>query len=703
LLLPEGTRSFVIEANGVGDPGSPSPVTSRWLSGGDPVIEVREVDGALEARLGHELVRIEPWGQDSLRVRVGLGRIEDDRPGALDLPPKSSPARIEHAGNTASITHGSLAAHVLLAGGDGYDNAALMLRFVDPRTGRELLAEQRAHFWWPGPRLFASLGGGRSRLEQHFAAYADERLFGLGQRPHGRLDQKGMALDLIHRNGEVSIPFVLSSRGYGFLWNNPGVGHVELAANRTRWVADASRQIDYWITAGRPAEILARYADATGHAPMLPDWAAGFWQSKLRYRSQEELLAVAREHKRRGLPMSVIVADFFHWKALGDWSFDASEWPDPRAMVHELHQLGIKLMVSVWPIVSSFSQNYAEMAARGLFVAAERGLEFPTQFPEKGVRVPFPVALYDSTNPAARQYIWSKVKENYLDLGVDVWWLDACEPEVRPLDPANLRFHAGPGDEVVNLYPLLHARAFHEGMLASGRPDVVSLVRSAWAGSQKYGAALWSGDIPATFDSLRRQVRAGLNVAISGIPWWTTDIGGFHGGDPEDPEYRELIVRWFQYGAFCPLFRLHGDRLPRTPTGPDMTGGPNEVWSFGDEAYRHICEVLALRERLRPYVMEQMRRAHVEGIPPMRPLFVDYPDDPGSWAIEDEFLLGPDVLVAPIATAGERRRDVYLPPGLWHDAWTADPFQGPGTVSADAPLNRIPVFVRAGAVVPIAG
>lgn len=661
-----------------------------------------EDGGALVARSGHEVVRVEPWGPDSLRVRVGLDTTDDEHPGALDLAPRPAAVRIQVGDETATVVNGRITAQLSVHGGDGYDNSGLILRYTETDSGRELLAEQRAHFWWPGPRVFSSLGGGRSRLEQHFAAYDGERMFGLGQRPHGRLDQKGMALDLIHRNSEVSIPFLLSNRGYGFLWNNPGVGHVELAANRTRWVADASRQIDYWITAGRPADILARYADATGHAPMLPEWATGFWQSKLRYRNQEELLAVAREHKRRGLPLAVIVADFFHWPALGDWRFDSADWPDPAAMVDELRGMGVKLMVSIWPIVSALSENYEEMASKGLLVGAERGLAFPTEFPEKGVRVPLPVALYDSTNPVARRYLWSKVKEHYLDIGADVWWLDACEPELRPFEPANLRFHAGPGDEVVNLYPHMHARAFHEGMLEAGRSDVVSLIRSVWAGSQRYGAALWSGDIPATFDSLRRQVRAGLNVAISGIPWWTTDIGGFHGGDPSDPEYRELIVRWFQYGAFCPLFRLHGDRLPRTPTGPEMTGGPNEVWSYGDNAYRDICDVLAMRERLRPYLVEQMRAAHEDGIPPMRPLFVDHPDDDGSWSIEDEFMLGPDILVAPVVVANARERDVYLPPGRWCDAWTATTHEGPTIVRVEAPLDRVPVFVRDGANVPIA-
>jgi alpha-D-xyloside xylohydrolase len=216
--------------------------------------------------------------------------------------------------------------------------------------------------------------------------------------------------------------------------------------------------------------------------------------------------------------------------------------------------------------------------------------------------------------------------------------------------------------------------------------------------------ALWSGDIPATFDSLAAQVRAGLNVALSGIPWWTTDIGGFDGGDPDSPEYRELIVRWFQYGAFCPLFRLHGNREPRAEVGQEMTGGPNEVWSYGPTAYGIIRDLLLLRERLRPYIQEQMRLAHVTGLPPMRPLFVDFPDDPVTWTVEDQFLFGPDLLVAPVTAAGVTRRTVYLPAGAeWTDAWTGESYPAGQAHEVDAPLHRIPVFGRAGARLPVAG
>jgi alpha-D-xyloside xylohydrolase len=436
---------------------------------------------------------------------------------------------------------------------------------------------------------------------------------------------------------------------------------------------------------------------------VLPEWAAGFWQSKLRYRTQDELVAVAREYKERGLPLAVITADYFHWTHLGDWKFDPAEWPDPAALTAELGRLGVRLMVSVWPSVSPASENYAELERRGLLIGTETGPLAHATWPDKGIPAPVGVAFYDATNPEAREFIWSRIRDNYLRrYGIEVWWLDACEPELRPGVQDNLRYHAGPGLAVGNLYPREHARAFYEGNMAEGRPGTVTLTRSAWAGSQKYGAALWSGDIPATFASLRAQLRAGLNAALSGIPWWTTDIGGFHGGDPDDPQYRELIVRWFQFGAFCPLFRLHGFREPTTPFGLDQTGGPNEVWSFGEQAYRCIAAMMFLRERLRPYLMAQMVTAHETGMPPMRPLFVDFPADAPAWEIDDEFMFGPSLLVAPVAEYLARGRDVYLPAGSrWTDAWTGASYDGAAWLAAEAPLDRIPLFLRDGAELPI--
>jgi alpha-D-xyloside xylohydrolase len=650
-------------------------------------------DAALEWRGGHETVRIEPWGPDSLRVRGTVWEeIRDDLPGAL-LParPATGPARpqIEVTAGTARVTNGRLQAEISSSG---------QLRFLRMPGGAELLAEVEPHFTGPPQRRFSPVGGGMHHFETLFAARDGERFYGLGQHQHGLLDQKGAVVDLIQRNTEVSIPFLVSSRGYGFLWNHPGIGRVELGATATRWVSEATRQWDYWITAAdEPAGLLRRYSDAVGHAPPLPEWAAGFWQCKLRYKTQDELLDVAREYKRRGLPLSVIVVDYFHWTRQGDWRFDPAEWPDPAGMVAELDKLGVKLMVSIWPTVNPASENYDEMADLGLLVASERGIPVHLPIWDKGSEGRALVSFYDAMDPRARAYIWGKAKEGYYKHGVRVWWLDACEPELRPENPDNLRYRLGPGLEVGNIYPMLHARAFFEGMRAEGEEEVVSLCRSAWAGSQRYGAAVWSGDIDSTFEDLRRQIPAGLNIGLSGIPWWTTDIGGFKGGDITSPSFRELIVRWFQFGVFSPICRLHGVRQPGSMVGAEQTGAANEVWSFGEAEYGILRRLLFLRERLRPYVMEQMRAAQESGVPPMRPLFVNFPGDAASWEVEDQFLLGDDVLVAPVTTEGARERAVYLPAGAgWRDAWTGAGLPGGQWVTAPAPLEIIPVFVRDG-------
>lgn len=664
------------------------------------MVMFRQVDLALEVTHRHERLRIEAWGLDSVRVRAAQFALPGDTVGALDELPAETPAPvIEFGADRAQLVNGEVTVEVGFDRGAAYPEPLLTFRRTS--TGEELLAESREHFWMPGARVFQGNRSGAYEIHQQFAAYPGERLYGMGQRTHGRLDLKGLALDLVQRNAEVNIPFVLSSRGYGLLWNMPGIGRVEFADNGTRWNAAQARALDYWFTAAPdPAAILGRYADATGHVPDLPDWASGFWQCKLRYLDQEELLGVAREHKRRGLPMSVIVTDYFHWTAMGDYRFDPAEWPDPQAMVDELAGLGIELMVSIWPTVSPLSEHWADYRDRGLLVGSDQGVEFHQTIQDKGMTTPMPLAFYDPTNPETRDYVWDLVRQNYLDLGIKVFWLDACEPELNPAHPANLSLYAGPGAEVANIYPRDNARLFAEGMATAGQEPTVLLCRSAWAGAQRYGAAVWSGDIPATWQSLTQQVRAGLNIAISGIPWWTTDIGGFHGGDARDPAYRELMVRWFQYGVFCPLFRLHGDREPRTPTGYSQTGGPNEVWSFGDEAYEIIAATLHLRERLRPYIHEQMRRASADGLPPMRPLFVDFPDDPACWTVEDQFLFGPDILVAPVTSPGATSRDVHLPAGRrWVDVRTRESHDGGVSLRCDAPITSIPVFVAEGASV----
>ena len=645
---------------------------------------------------GGEVLRVEAWGESGARLRSSLGAVTETLGSALDEA-GAVDARVEIADGRARMTNGDLVVEVYDNREDRFVGFPPLVRFLRA-DGEELFGESVPHFTSPPQRRYRRAGGDLFTCEVAFDAHAGERFYGLGQHQHGLLDQKGAVIDLVQRNTEVSVPFALSSRGYGLFWNMPGAGRVELGANRTRWVADAARQIDYWVTTGpTPADIVSRYARVTGLPPLLPEWASGFWQSKLRYREQEELLEVAREYRRRGLPLSVIVCDYFHWTHQGEWRFDPAEWPDPQAMVDELRDLGVELVVSVWPTVNPNSENYAEMARRGLLVGSTAGLPLHLAFWDKGTDGQAFMRFYDATNPEARRYVWEKITDGYRRYGIRAFWLDACEPEILADNPDSAQYFLGHGAEVQGVYPREHARGFHDGLRESGENDVLLLCRSAWAGSQRYGAAVWSGDVESTFEALAAQVPAGVNMGISGIPWWTTDIGGFRNGDPTTDYFRELVVRWFQFAAFCPLFRLHGVREPGPLVGSGQTGAPNEVWSFGDEAYGLIREQLAVRERLRPYVMDQMATASATGLPVMRALFLEFPDEEPAWQVEDQYMFGADVLVAPVTARGARERDVYLPKGAsWLDAWTGEPVGTDGWVTAAAPLDRIPVYLREG-------
>jgi alpha-D-xyloside xylohydrolase len=637
-----------------------------------------------------ERIWLQPWGENGLRIRANLVGRRLDLPQALLEPPGDSPqgVLIEIGDAEASIRNGLIRATISRNG---------RLCFGNAQTGETLLAEPEPQYFLPPNRHFKYRNGRLYKIEAWFQARTGERFFGLGQHQHGHLDQKGCVIELQQRNSEVAIPFLVSNRKYGFLWNNPSIGRVELGRNATRWVAEGSQQLDYYVVYGETyAEILERYTKVTGRTPPLPDWASSFWQCKLRYETQEELLQVAREYKRRGLPLSVIVADFFHWSHMGDWRFDPRDWPDPAGLVRELDALGVKLMVSIWPTVSPISENYLTMRGRGLLVNNEYGVDAQHVFVDHDINGPAYFAYYDATNPEARKFIWETVKKNYYAHGVKLWWLDNDEPDVNPWNPENLRFHLGNGVEIANLYPLLHQMGFYEGMRAAGETEILTLSRSAWAGSQRFASVVWSGDIASTFESLQAQVRAGLNMAMSGIPWWTTDIGGFHDGDIRGEYFRELIVRWFQYGVFCPICRLHGYRLPVSEPMP-KSGADNEVWSFGDEVYEILRGLLFLREHLRPYLHEQMKVASECGLPPMRPLFVDFQDDPVCETVEDQFMFGPEVLVAPVIYQGQRERKVYLPAGAdWTDAWNGKQYPGGQWIEVPTPLQTIPIFLKAG-------
>lgn len=645
-------------------------------------------DNLLIYRYRNETVHVEPWGANAVRVRATKNPAFPENDWALASRP-SAQAEITVSPEGAVLTNGKIR---LSLSNNGkitvYNQKDERILEEDTRKFCALKIEARE---------FRPIPGGDYHLTARFQSLdPNERIYGMGQYQQPYLNLKGTDLELAHRNSQASVPFMISSLGYGLLWNNPAVGRAVFGKNVTSFEAFSTQALDYWIVAGdTPAELIEAYGSVAGTVPMMPEYGLGFWQCKLRYQTQEELLHVAREYKRQGLPIDVIVIDFFHWPHQGDWKFDPAYWPDPKAMIEELKSMGIQLMVSIWPTVETDSENYEEMLENGYLIRCDRGVDVSFTF--------FANTLpFDATNPEARGYVWAKVKEHYYDAGVRLFWLDEAEPEYNIYDFDNYRYYSGPCLQTGNIYPSCYSQAFYDGMKAAGQTNIVNLVRCAWAGSQKYGALVWSGDIPSTFGSMKNQLAAGLNMGIAGIPWWTTDIGGFYGGDPTNPEFQELFIRWFQWGAFCPVMRLHGDREPRQPqygtTGGYFcaSGADNEVWSYGPEAFEICKKYLRLREEMRDYTRKLMEEAHTKGLPLMRAMFVEFPDDPVCWELEEQYMYGDKYLVAPILNLGQRARKVYLPSGCgWRlSDGSQQIFSGGQWTEVRAPLDTMPVFER---------
>ncbi|WP_342757927.1 TIM-barrel domain-containing protein [Kineothrix sedimenti] len=655
----------------------------------------RQEENCLKFHYDAEELWIQPWGPNSFRVRASkMAKMPDER-WALEMEPERTVPEIRIEKDYAAIKNGKIEARISRYGKlTFYNQKGEVLLDEYLRNRLDVFADYCSALEVEA-REFKPIPGGDYHLSMRFVSNPEEKIYGMGQYQQPYLNLKGADLELAQRNSQASVPFAISSLGYGFLWNNPAVGRTIFGKNITTWEAYSTKALDYWITAeDTPSKIEEAYAGVAGTVPMMPDYAMGFWQCKLRYQTQEELLEVAREYKRRELPISVIVIDYFHWPLQGDWRFDPEYWPDPDAMIKELKDMGIELMVSIWPTVDYRSENFNEMKEKGYLIRADRGFRMVMDFQGNTVH-------FDATNPEAREYVWQKAKKNYYDKGIKVFWLDEAEPEYSIYDFDNYRYYMGPNVQIGNIYPAMYAKTFFDGMKAQGQENIINLLRCAWAGSQKYGALVWSGDIHSSFGSLRNQLAAGLNMGIAGIPWWTTDIGGFHGGDPEDPAFQELLIRWFEYGTFCPVMRLHGYREPlKEPMGTEggaacVSGADNEVWSFGDEAYEICKTYLQLRENMKPYITELMKEAHEKGTPVMRPLFYDFSEDAKAWEIEDEYMFGPDFLVAPILYADMRKREVYLPSGSkWKSYWTGETFDGGSSIEVDAPLAQLPVFTR---------
>ena len=652
-------------------------------------------DGKLIGKRRNETVVIEAWGKNALRVRSTMYPEILDRDWALMKTDKNK-AIVEIEGHHAVITNGKLSVEINNAGVMTFYKEGKMI-FSEYHRNYDSLHTGESRCLKINGREFNPIIGGDYQLTVRFESDPKEKIFGMGQYQQKYMDLKGCVLELAQRNSQVSVPFAVSSLGYGFLWNNPAVGKVAFGKNYTEWQAQATKQMDYWVTADdTPAQIVANYTEVTGRAPEMPSCYLGLWQCKLRYRTQEEVLSVARRYKELNIPLDVIVIDFFHWMRQGDWGFDPEYWPDPKAMIDELHAMGTKVVVSVWPSVDKKSTHFQEMQDRGYLVRTEHGTNQTYDFQGDCL-------TFDAMNPEAREYVWNICKENYYDLGIDMFWLDNSEPDYNVYDYSNYRYYLGPAIEVSNIYPRLYTKTFYDGIEKLNGMKAPSLVRSAWAGSQKYAAIVWSGDIPSTFEAFQDQLAAGLNMGLAGIPWWTTDIGGFMDGDPSKPEFVELLLRWYEFAVFTPFLRMHGDREPHNiPPLSDKdygggylyTGQPNELWSYGDEAFQIMKDNLQLRLQIKPYIEELMKEAHETGAPLMRAMFYEFPEDEQCWNLEDQYMFGPKYLVAPILELNARSRRVYLPEGSWKNIHSQEVYEGRQWIESEAPIASIPVFER---------
>jgi len=516
---------------------------------------------------------------------------------------------------------------------------------------------------------------------------SNESFYGLGQHQAGVWNYRGEAVDISQDNTNISIPFFLSSNGYGIFWNNASRSRFNNRFLSALYLSsEVADEMDYYFLYGPEFDhIIAGYRELTGTAPLFGKWAYGFWQCKNKYNTQEELLGVAHQYRQLHIPVDNIVQDWFWWYTMGEPVFDKARYPDPPRMVDDLHKNNFHLMISVWPYFRPGSKTYDDMDQRGFFVDRTK---VPSFHPPR-------MALYDAFNPDARKYYWNLMDRALFKIGVDAWWLDTTEPETEDRETNILvtnKTYLGNGARYANAFPLMTTQGVYQGQRSdSDKKRVFILSRSAFAGTQRNGAAVWSGDINSDWIFLKKQVPAGLNYSISGLPYWTTDIGGFVSGNPDDPAYRELFIRWFQFGTFNPILRVHGTR----------STNQNELWSYGAEAQKILTSYDTLRYRLLPYIYSLAWMTTRQGYTPMRGLIMDFRNDMHSATIADQFMFGPALLVNPVTDPGVGSRQVYLPKAKWYDFWNGSSVEGPRVIDAAAPIDKLPLFVRAGSIVPL--
>ena len=638
-------------------------------------VSAEEIPSGLLIRKGAEAVRITVCAPDVIHVVAGLG----EATGASPVVPwmvsreREERPKIVRTAAMVAVRTSEISIEVDLAGG--------LLRFLDPE-GKTLLQESPrvARRYVPqevnGERLY--------RVEQRFYPDALEGIYGLGQHQSGVFDQRGMVVELAQANTSVAIPFFVSTLGYGLLWNTASKSWFDNRfPTELTLTTEAADAIDYYVLYGPSIDrIIRTYRRMTGHAPLFARWAYGFVQSKDRYRSAKELLEVAAEYRQRRVPLDLIVQDWFWWKRQGDPEYaDAylKPWADVPGALRKLHAEQVHAMISVWAKFDTSSVNYQEMKRRGLVIPR--------------------TDVYDATNAAARDYYWDHLVGVKFREGWDAFWLDSSEPEIwngqsdAALDALHLSI--GNGARYTNIFPLMHCGGVHDHWRQeTDRKRVFILTRSAFLGQQRYATTVWSGDVIGTWMTFRRQIVAGLNFQMSGLPYWTTDIAGYgwpYERDTRDPDYQELYVRWFQYGVFCPILRTHGHRVNDT----------NELFSYGSRTPM-IIRYDRLRYRLLPYVYSLAWRVTRDDYTMQRGLPMDWPSDRRVRDMGDQFMFGPAFLVAPVTEPGADSRSVYLPQAVaWYDFWTGKRLSSTETVEVAAPLERIPLFVRGGSIVPL--
>lgn len=639
---------------------------------------VSKTTDGLHLRLANGLLRILPCAENTVRVTFTpaetIPNLSNPTLVSDVWPPTSF--RVREAQHSVDLLTSSLIISV--------DRLSGAVHFKD-HGSRMLLSETDSPF----PRIMTpvtSKGKPAYEASVWFWLNPRERIYGLGQHQNGILSQRYLRYELAQDNTNISVPFFLSSEGYGILWNNTSVtdwnNEFQPQLGITSKFSDA---VDYFFIYGPSFDqIIAGYRTLTGSVPLFPLWAYGFFQSKDRYRTQSELLDIASKCRALHIPLDVIVLDFGWQTKIGSRKFNHS-FPNPELMIQALHDKHVHLMISIKPWFEAGSTAFDEMLGNNYFISGSR---LQSYFPD--------VRIADEFSAGARKLDWGRIKTNLLDIGVDAFWLDSDEPvfpgcneRESPLEDAHTAL--GNGSRYQNMYPLMMASSIYDGQRSStSRKRVFILSRSAFTGAQRKAAAVWSGDTTPTFETLRREITAGLNYCMSGLPYWTTDIGGFLGGNPDDPAYRELFLRWFQFGTFCPIFRTHGHRKE------------NELWSYGAQAQSILTLYDRLRYRMLPYIYSLAARTTFEAYTPMRALAFDFRNDPKALDIGDEFMLGPSLLVAPVTAGGATSRIVYLPTGAdWFDFWTGQRLDGGKSVVRNTPLPVMPLYVRAGSIIPL--